>query len=183
MTVPEHIPAFSKKKFVKREALDPRTYVVLGDNETALSVIDALRTTFTGRIILVPCNNGIGSFENMDIMKRYMGPLSKNQCFLVEDDYLDRANVDIIQGEVQQIDVNSKLMRIKGQRNLLKFDKVIVAWGANQKKLNQHYSNVHYIEDRFSHAKIHNELIRSKNVIILGDTIDAVHIGRERPRN
>ena len=34
-----------------------------------------------------------------------MGPLSKNQCFLVEDDYLDRANVDIIQGELKKIDV------------------------------------------------------------------------------
>ena len=28
LTVPEHIPAFAKKRFVKREALDPRTIVV-----------------------------------------------------------------------------------------------------------------------------------------------------------
>ena len=57
LTIPEHIPAFSKKKFVKREPLDPRTYVILGDTETSLAVIDSLRTNFTGRIILVPCNN------------------------------------------------------------------------------------------------------------------------------
>ena len=56
LTVPEHIPAFSKKKFLKREILDPRTYVIIGDNETALATIDALRTNFTGRIVLIPVN-------------------------------------------------------------------------------------------------------------------------------
>lgn len=116
LTIPEHIPAFSKKKFVKREPLDPRTYVILGDNETALSVIDSLRTSFTGRIILVPCNNQVGSFENLDMMKRYMGPMSKNQCFLVEDDYLDRANVDVIKGELKKIDVNTRTIDIKNHR-------------------------------------------------------------------
>lgn len=108
MTVPEHIPAFSKKKFVKREAMDPRTIVVLGDNETSLATIDALRTSFTGRIIVVPCSNGIGAFENLDIMKRFMGPMSKNQCFMVEDDYLDRANIDVVTGDIKKIDVKSK---------------------------------------------------------------------------
>lgn len=52
--MPEHIPPFSKKKFAKREVIDPRVVVVLGDDETALAVIDALRMTFTGRIIVVP---------------------------------------------------------------------------------------------------------------------------------
>jgi hypothetical protein len=67
--VPEHIPAFSKKKFLKRQSIDPRTFVILGDNETALAAIDALRTNFTGRIVVVPCNS-YGAFENTDIMKR-----------------------------------------------------------------------------------------------------------------
>jgi len=67
--VPEHIPAFSKKRFLSRQAIDPRVFVILGDNETALAAIDALRTSFTGRIIVVPCNN-YGAFENVDIMKR-----------------------------------------------------------------------------------------------------------------
>jgi hypothetical protein len=51
--------------------------VVLGDNETSLAAIDALRTSFTGRIIVVPSSN-FGSFENIDIMRRQIGPLSKN---------------------------------------------------------------------------------------------------------
>ena len=69
ITVPEHIPAFSKKRFLKRQQLDPRTFVILGDNETSLAAIDALRSSFTGRIVLIPSKN-FGSFENLDIMKR-----------------------------------------------------------------------------------------------------------------
>lgn len=69
LTVPEHIPAFSKKKFLKRQNIDPRVFVILGDNETALAAIDALRTCFTGRIILIPTSN-FGSFENVDIMRK-----------------------------------------------------------------------------------------------------------------
>jgi hypothetical protein len=41
---------------LKREILDPRTIVVVGDNETVLATIDALRTNFTGRIVVIPVN-------------------------------------------------------------------------------------------------------------------------------
>ena len=37
---------------------------------------------------------------------------------------------------------------------------------------------MHYIEDRFSHAKIHNELLRAKNVVILGNTLDTFQIAQ-----
>ena len=69
LTVPEHIPPFSKKKFVKRELIDPRTIVVLGDDQTALAVVDGLRCSFTGRIVVVPTRS-YGLFENVEIMKR-----------------------------------------------------------------------------------------------------------------
>jgi len=131
LTVPEHIPAFSKKKFLKREALDPRTIVVLGDNETALSAIDALRTNFTGRIIVVPTST-YGSYENTEIMKRQMGPLAKNQCYLVEEDFLDRANIDVIKGQVSNIDCDERQITIKGLNKPIHFDKVLVAWGAEK---------------------------------------------------
>jgi hypothetical protein len=91
---------------LKREIIDPRTFVILGDNETALAAVDALRTNFTGRIIMIPCSN-FGAFENVDIMKRDLGALKKNQCYLVENDYLDRANVDIIKGQIKMIDVKN----------------------------------------------------------------------------
>ena len=135
MTVPEHIPAFSRKKFLKRETVDPRTFVILGDNETALAAIDALRTNFTGRIIMIPCSN-FGAFENIEMMKRDLSPQSQKQCYLVENDYLDRANVDVIKGNVKMIDVKNNKMQVSGYRTPIKFDKVLVAWGADRKRLN-----------------------------------------------
>ena len=39
---------------LSRSKVDPRKFVVVGDSEAALSAIDALRTTFTGDIILIP---------------------------------------------------------------------------------------------------------------------------------
>jgi flagellar basal body rod protein FlgG len=64
---------------------------------------------------MIPCSN-FGAFENTDIMKREMGPLAKNQCYLVENDYLDRANVDVIKGQVKMIDVENRKMAISGYR-------------------------------------------------------------------
>lgn len=177
LTVPEHVPAFSKKKFLKRQALDPRTFVVLGDNETALAAIDALRTNFTGRIVVVPSSN-YGAFENVGIMRKQLGPLSKNQSYLVEDDYLDRANIDIIRGTIHRIAIEEKMLTIKGLRKPIRFDKLLVAWGAHRNKLSKNYSNVHYIEDRFSHAKLHNELLRAKKIVVMGNTLEAFQVAQ-----
>ena len=100
MVIPEHVPAFAKKKFIQKAKIDPRTFLILGDTEAALSAVDALRTHFTGRIVLVPTSS-FGSFQNTDIFTRKFGEVSKNEAYYVEPDYLDRANVDIIQGDVK----------------------------------------------------------------------------------
>lgn len=52
--LPEHVPAFQHRKNLQRQNLDPRVYVILGDSVTALSAVDALRTNFTGNIVLIP---------------------------------------------------------------------------------------------------------------------------------
>lgn len=54
VTVPEHVPAFARKQHLKRNNIDPRVFVVLGDDEAALAAVDALRTSFTGHIVVVP---------------------------------------------------------------------------------------------------------------------------------
>ena len=92
---------------------------------------------------------------------------------MVEDDYLDRANVDIVRGGVTGIDVPQQLLTVKGLRAPLKYDKLLVAWGAETLRLAKDYSNVHYIEDKFSHAKVHNNLIKAKSVVVLGRTLEA----------
>mmetsp|Transcript_4104 Transcript_4104/g.6942 ORF Transcript_4104/g.6942 Transcript_4104/m.6942 type:complete len:192 (+) Transcript_4104:695-1270(+) len=77
MVVPEHIPAFQKSKYLKRSSADPRVMVIVGDTDTSLSAIQALRQAFTGKIVLVPIRQ-FGRFENNEIMRKSFFPLSKN---------------------------------------------------------------------------------------------------------
>lgn len=72
--MPEHVPAFAKKNFIKRTTIDPRTFVILGDSEAALSALDALRTNFTGRVVVVP-TSPYGQFENTDILNKKFAPI------------------------------------------------------------------------------------------------------------
>ncbi len=81
---------------------------------------------------------------------------------MVEEDYLDRANVDVVRGEVKTIDFNYNLITVKGVKNQIKFDKIMLAWGSYKKRLGKEYSNVFYLEDRHSHARCHNELLKAK---------------------
>lgn len=129
IVIPEHVPAFAKKNLMKKIVLDPRTFVILGDSEAALSAIDAMRTSFSGRIVVVPVSP-FGAFENTDIFNRKFSQLSKNEVYMVEEDYLERANVDVIKGEVKSIDLTKKQISIKGHSDMIDFDKVLIAWGA-----------------------------------------------------
>lgn len=176
MIIPEHVPAFQKKKFIKKAEIDPRTFIILGDSETALSAIDALRTNFTGKIIVIP-TSPFGSFENVDVLNKKFSPVHKNESYFVEEDFLDRANVDVIKGEIKQIDLNHNILRIKGHKDQVVFDRILIAWGANKKRIqntgSQAYSNVYYIEDRQAHARVHNEIIKAKSVVVLGSTFEA----------
>ena len=172
MIMPEHVPAFAKKKFIKRQNIDPRTFVVLGDSDSALAVIDALRTNFSGRIVVVP-SSPYGQFENTDLLNRKFTPLQKKEVFLVEEDYLDRANIDVVKGEIKTIDLNHNQIVVKGVKEAIKFDKVMIAWGAYKQRLNQEYSNVFYLEDRHSHARCHNEMLKAKTIVVMGGTFEA----------
>lgn len=53
------------------------------------------------------------------------------------------------------------------------FDKCLIAWGSAKKKIGNQYENMFYLEDRYSHAKIHNEILKAKNIVILGSTMEA----------
>ena len=95
-------------------------------------------------------------------MNKKFTPINKNEVYMVEEDYLDRANVDVVRGEVKTIDFNYNLITVKGVKNQIKFDKVMLAWGSYKKRLGKEYSNVYYLEDRHSHARCHNELLKAK---------------------
>jgi thioredoxin reductase len=92
---------------------------------------------------------------------------------MVDEDYLDRANVDVMKGEVKSIDLVERKVYVKGHRDPIKFDKVMVAWGAQKRRLDKEYSNVFYLEDRHSHARAHNEILKAKQIVVMGGTFEA----------
>lgn len=96
---------------------------------------------------------------------------------MVEEDYLNRANVEVIAGDVATLDLNKKRIIIRGHKQPVEFDKVLVAWGSYKKKFVkeelQKYSNLLYLEDRFSHAKCHNEILKAKSIVVMGGTFEA----------
>lgn len=50
---------------------------------------------------------------------------------------------------------------------------MLIAWGSTKKRMAKEYSNVHYLEDRYAHARCHNALLKAKTVCILGQTFEA----------
>lgn len=114
-----------------------------------------------------------GQFENTDILNKKFTPIQKNEVYMVEEDYLDRANIDVVKGEIKTIDLNRNEIVVKGVKEPIAFDKVMVAWGSYKKRLNKEYSNVFYLEDRHSHARCHNELLKAKSIVIMGGTFEA----------
>jgi len=49
----------------------------------------------------------------------------------------------------------------------------LCAWGSTKRRLQKEYSNVHYLDDRYAHARCHNALLKAKTVVILGTTFEA----------
>jgi hypothetical protein len=37
---------------------------------------------------------------------------------------------------------------------------------------------VHYIEDRHSHAKVHNQLLKANNILVMGNSFEALQIAQ-----
>lgn len=49
----------------------------------------------------------------------------------------------------------------------------MIAWGSYKKRLGKEYSNVYYLEDRHSHARCHNEMLKAKSIVVMGGTFEA----------
>lgn len=103
VVIPEHVPPFANRQKLKRNMVDPRRIVVMGDSETALAAVDGLRTSYAGEIVLIS-TSPYGQFENMDVLRRKFGPLSKNEVYYVEDGFFEAANVRVMKGELKAFD-------------------------------------------------------------------------------
>jgi len=173
MIVPDHIPAYSIREHLTREDIDPRTMIVIGDSEAALSAIITLRYAFTGRIILVPTST-TGSFENKDVLIRKFGPINKEEVYFVEPDLFKKANVEVKNEKVLKIDHDNREVSFS-DKTTIPFDGILFAGSSDRPSLGN-YINVHTITDFESHAKAHNKVIKSNHTLVLGGTFEAFQL-------
>lgn len=170
LVVPDHIPAFAMRETLTEENLDPRTMVIIGDSEAALSAIITLRYAFVGKIIVVPTSS-YGSFENKDVLTRKFGPLQKEEVYYVEPDLFNKAKVEVKNSEVVKIDHDERIVYFK-DKTKVPFEAVLFAGGSYKSKTSN-FMNVHVISDYESHAKAYNAVLKADHVCILGSTFEA----------
>lgn len=82
------------------------------------------------------------------MLRRKFSPLSKNEVYFVEEDYFNKANIKVVPGIIKFIDVDKKKIQIKGYHEELEYEKLLIAWGSQKKRLDKEFSNVFYLEDR-----------------------------------
>ena len=75
--------------------------------------------------------------------------------------------------KVKNIDVDNKIINMVGNKERIEFDKLLLAFGANKNRLDKPYTNVYYLEDKQSHARIHNELLKANQIVVFGGTFEA----------
>ena len=172
--VPDHIPAFSMREILKEEKMDPRTMVIIGDSEAALSAIITLRYSFVGKIFLIPTSPE-GSFQNKDVLIRKFEPIDKEEVFYVEQDLFSKANIEVINSQISKIDWNKREITFKNSDKKISFESLLFAGGSRKEK-GWKYSNVFVITDYDSHAKVYNEVLKSRHTCIQGSTFEAFQL-------
>lgn len=80
----------------------------------------------------------------------------------------------VLKHPIKNINWQKQEIILKGGRTTqLLYDKLLIAWGSHKKRLKDEYSNVYYLEDRVSHQRCTQDMLRAKTVVILGGTMDA----------
>lgn len=178
--VPDHIPAFALREGLKSEKMDPRTYVIIGDSEAALSALVTLRYSYSGRIVLIPTSS-YGSFENKDVFYRKFGPLQKDEVYMVENDLFDKACIEIKTAKIDKIDHDQKVIVFQhrgkdSKQEYLEYDSILFAGSASKLNPLKQFSNVYQITDFESHAKVYNAVLKANHVVIHGKNFEAFQL-------
>lgn len=171
--LPEDIPPFGIRNISNKGQLDPRTFVVVGDSEAALSAVITLRTSgFTGRVVLIPTSS-YGAFQNKEAMLQNLGPLNKDEVYSVESDLFSKMDIEVESAQLKHIIYEERTAHLTGNKSV-HYDKILIAAGSEKERLPQSYSNVHVIEDHLSHAKVHNDLLKANQIVVIGSGLEAI---------
>ena len=60
---------------------------------------------------------------------------------MVDDDYLERATVEVVKGDIKGIDLNKNIIVIGGLKKPIEFNKLLFAFGSFKKRLSSKTSD------------------------------------------
>lgn len=157
--------------------LDPRHFIIIGDNETAFSCIDTLTKMFSGKISIVT-NQGECAFTDANKITKSFFPLKMKQSKFVNKDYLETYKIQLFDEKVTAVDNVKKLVHLSSG-NKLPFDKVLIAVGSSRKGAYQvNHRNTFQLNTIQDHARIHNAIIKPevKSIALIGGSMRILEI-------
>ncbi len=108
-----------------------------------------------------------------------LGDIKKN---IMADTPLNNSNVDIILGEVKEIDRANKTVLLDNNE-VIKYEKLVLATGSIPFQLNikgENLKGVYYIKKSFNHlANLKDEIEKAKNIVIIGGGFIGVEFADE----
>jgi nitrite reductase/ring-hydroxylating ferredoxin subunit len=170
------VPIFSRGQVTKSEELDPRHYVLIGDNETVWGCVENLVRTFTGKISIINHQSG-NDFLDTDKLSKSFFPLKMRHAKLIPDGWLEFFKINLYKEKVLKIDGFSRMITLSSG-NKIPFDKVLIAVGSTKRTLDQLNRNTFQLNTIRDHANIHNAIIKpeTKSVAIIGDSFRAIEM-------
>jgi nitrite reductase/ring-hydroxylating ferredoxin subunit len=172
------IPLFQLPTIAERDnPVDPRNYVFIGDNETILGAIETIIRAYTGKITIIT-NKEDTKFYDFNKLKSSFFPIKSSYYVkLITDDYLRAYKINKYDNKVSRLDgVNRVITLDNGLK--IPFDKVLIAVGAQRKKVEATDSNIFNLYTIEDHMKIHNVIVKpeTKTIAIISKLLEGFDI-------
>jgi nitrite reductase/ring-hydroxylating ferredoxin subunit len=170
------LPLFTHGPVAEPNELDPRHYIIIGDNETVFSCVDTLLKTYSGKISIITNQCGNNFVDQNKLVKSFF-PLKMRHARFFEPGFLDFFNIQVYDEKVLAVDGIKRMVTLSSG-NKLPFDKVLIAVGSNRKPVNRPQRNCYELNTIRDHAQIHNAIIKPdvKSIAIIGNTFRSLEI-------
>lgn len=157
---------------------DERTFIIVGAGAAGYAASQSLREHgFDGRICMITQENKL-SYDRPNLSKDYLnGSASEEWMPLRSQDFYDEFGIELLQGRrVTGIDTSSKIVTLDDSQ-IIEYDKILIATGAEANKLNVPGSDLKNIFTLRSYAdadKIINAAENLSHSTVIGSSFIAM---------
>jgi len=180
--VPRVLPKSVEPALSKKFVADFKKFVILGSGPAALSAVETLRRcNFKGEIILITKEEEL-PYDRTVLSKNLFGA-ELDKITLKDQAFFDKCEVTVLKGtNVKYINIDKNLLEIEGQRDKIKFDKLLIATGGRPKVppvSGTGLKNVMTLRNFKDMQDIKEAALKAKKIVIVG----ASFIGMEVAAN